>query len=180
MAWPNGPDETTEVEQKKELTAWTVSTYYKKSVEEHEHFVKDGQEIVHKTGWRSGSWTVYTNDGRPPEFEFCQVPGGDGKTDSIDMNNCYSNNIEEVELNETFDGCWDDTVWPDDMDEDEQAAIEEVMEEEGYYDAFETNGWDHSDTECYIWGPILIEGDNNFRKIIVADENGVVTDFDDE
>ena len=180
MAWPNGPDDADVPAEKKELTAWTVSTYYKKSIEEVEYFVKDGQTIVHRTGWRGGSWTVYTNDGKPPVFEFGQVPGGDGNTDSIDMNSCYVNNIEEVEMNETWDGCWDDTEWPDDMDEDEQAAIEEVMDEEGYYDAFEQNDWSHDETEMWIWGPILIEGDDGFRKIIIADENGNVTDFEEE
>ena len=185
MTWPFGPDETApapfpgsnETTEKKTLTAWTVSTYYKKSIEEVEHFVKDGMEIVHRTGWRSGSWTVYTNDGNPPAFEFDYVPGGNDAKDSIDMNSCYTNNIEEVEFNETWDGCWDETEYPDDMDEDEQAAIEEAMEEEGYYSALEDNDWYHTDTEMWIWGPILIEGENGFRKIIVADENGNVTDF---
>jgi len=32
----------------KKLTEWTVSTYYKKSIEEVEHFTKDGMEIVHR------------------------------------------------------------------------------------------------------------------------------------
>ena len=182
MPWPfpDSEEPTANIpEEKKELTAWTVSTYHKKSIEEHEHFVKDGVEVIHKTGWRGGSWTVYTNDGNPPEFEFTEVPGGDGSRDSIDINNCYGNNIEEVEFNETWDGCWDETEWPDDIDEDEKAAIEELMEEEGYYTAFEENGWDSDDTEMYIWGPILIEG-NDIRKIIIADEDGNVTDFEED
>jgi hypothetical protein len=169
-----------ESSEKKELTAWTVSTYYKKSIEEHEHFTKDGQEIIHKTGWRGGSWIVYTNDGNPPEFEFDYVPGGDGSKDSIDINNCYYNNIEEVELDSTFDGCWEDMEWPDDMDEDEQAEIEEAMEEDGYYEALESREWYSSDSEMWIWGPILIEGENGFRKIIQADEHGNVVDFEEE
>ena len=188
MAWPFGPDDDTptpfpgssEPKEKKELTAWTVSTYYKKSIEEVEHFTKDGMEIIHRTGWRSGSWTVYTNDGNPPEFEFDYVPGGDGKKDSIDINNCYGNNIEEVELVETFDGCWDDIEWPNEIDEDEQSSIEEAMEDEGYYTALEENDWWQSDTEMWIWGPIVIEGENNYRRIICADENGNVIDFNEE
>jgi hypothetical protein len=180
MAWPNGPEATDVPEEQKELTAWTVSTYYKKSIEELEHFTKDGMKAVHRTGWRSGSWTVYTNDAKPPEFEFDYVPGGDGNKDSIDMNNCYVNNIEEVEMNETWDGCWDDTEWPDDIDGDEQSAVEDMMEDEGYYTAFEENGWSHDDTEMWIWGPIVIESDNGYRRIIVADENGNVTDFKED
>ena len=186
MPWPFGSDDTPapfpgqKPTEKKPLTAWTVSTYYKKSIEEVEHFFKDGMEIVHRTGWRSGSWTVYTNDGKPPEFEFTTVPGGNDAIDSIDMNNCYYNNIEEVEFNETWDGCWADVEWPEDMDEDEQAEIEEAMEEDGYYDAFESNDWSHSDTEMWIWGPILIEGENGFRRIIQADEDGNVIDFEED
>jgi len=89
------------------MANWIVKTYYKKSIEEHEHFVKDGKEITRKTGWRSGSWNVTTSDDNLPEFEFTYVPGGDDRKDSIDMNNCYYNNIENVELIETWDGCWE-------------------------------------------------------------------------
>jgi hypothetical protein len=170
--WPFGPSETKPAEEKKELTAWTVSTYYKKSIEEVEHFTKDGMEIIHSTGWRSGSWTVYTNDGKPPEFEFTGS--------RLDINSCYANNIEEAELVETNDGCWDDMEWPDDIDSEERSAIEEQMEEDGYYDALESNDWWSSDTEMWLNGPILIEGDNGYRRIIEADENGNVTEFKED
>lgn len=173
MAWPNGPDENTKAEEKKPLTAWTVSTYYKKSIEEHEEYTKDGMTIIRKTGWRGGTWTVYTNDGNPPVFDFTEVPGGDGKTDSISIYDAYSNNIEEVELNETWDGCWEDIEWPDDIDEEEQERLEALIEEEGFY-AIEEEGWYQGDSATYIWGPILIEGDNDFRQIIQADEDGNV------
>lgn len=161
------------------MADWTVSTYYKKSIEEHEHFVKDGMEIIRKTGWRSGSWTVTTSDDNAPEFEFTFVQGGDGKKDSIDMNSCYDNNIEEVQLNETWDGCWEDIEWPEDLDEEERERLESLIEEEGFY-AIEENGWSNDDSECYIWGPILIEGNNGFRKIIIADEDGNIADFEED
>ncbi len=159
------------------MAIWTVSTYHKKSIEEHERFVKDGQQIVYKTGWRGGSWSVTTSDDNPPEFEFIEVPGGDGRQDSIDINSCYENNIEEIELIETFDGWWADIEWPDDMDEEEQERLQELIDEEGIYSLEEEEGWMHDDTEMYIWGPILIEGENGFSKIIIADENGNVVDF---
>lgn len=177
MAWPNGPEATDKPEEKKQLTAWTVSTYYKKSIEEHEHFTKDGMEVIHKIGWRGGSWTVYTNDGKPPVFEFVETPGGNGALDSIDIYNCYGNNIEEVELNETWDGCWDDVEWSDNIEEDEQERLQELADEEGWY-ALEEEGWS-LDSETYIWGPILIEGDNNFRLIIEADQDGNVIELKD-
>lgn len=162
------------------MAIWTVSTYYKKSIEEHEHFVKDGQQIVYQTGWRGGSWAVTTSDDNPPEFEFTEVPGGDGRRDSIDMNNCYENNIEEVELIETFDGWWAEIEWPDDMDEEEQERLQELIDEEGIYSLEDQEGWMHDDTEMYIWGPIQIEGENGFSKIIIADENGNAVDFKED
>lgn len=162
------------------MAIWTVSTYYKKSIEEHEHFVKDGQEIVYQTGWRGGSWTVTTSDNNPPDFEFIEVPGGDGRRDSIDMNNCYENNIEEVELIETFDGWWADIKWPNDMDEEEQQRLQEIIDEEGVYSLEDQEDWMHNDTEVYVWGPIQIEGENGFSKIIIADENGKVVDFKED
>lgn len=178
MAWPNGPDEitpfpgSTSPSEKKELTAWTVSPYYKKSIEEVEHFTNNGMEIVHRTGWRGGSWTVYTNDGNPPEFEF-----DNGR---LDINNCYTNNIEEVELIETFDGCWEDVEWPDDLDSDARSEIESAMEEDGYYSALEDNDWWHDDTEMWLEGVILIEGDNGFRRLIEADADGNVVEVEED
>jgi hypothetical protein len=162
------------------MANWTVSTYYKKSIEEHEHFVKDGQKLVYQTGWRGGSWTVTTSDDNPPEFEFVEVPGGDGRRDSIDMYNCCENNIEEVELIETYDGWWAEIEWPDDMDEEEQQRLQEIIDEEGVYSLEDQEDWMHDETEMYIWGPIQIEGENGFIKIIIADENGKVVDFKED
>ena len=67
------------------MATWTVSTYYKKSCEEHEHYYKDDQTITRKTGYRGATFIVETSDDNPPEFEFDYVPGGDGKLDSINM-----------------------------------------------------------------------------------------------
>jgi len=162
------------------MANWTVSTYYKKSIEEHEHFVKDGQKLVYQTGWRGGSWTVTTSDDNPPEFEFVEVPGGDGRRDSIDMYNCCENNIEEVELIETYDGWWAEIEWPDDMDEEEQQRLQEIIDEEGICSLEDQEDWMHDETEMYVWGPIQIEGENGFSKIIIADENGKVVDFKED
>jgi hypothetical protein len=164
------------------MANWKVSTYYKKSCEEHEHYVKDGKTIVRKTGYRGCSFFVETNDDNPPEFEFDFVPGGDGNKDSIDMYNCCYNNIENVELDTMWDGCWEDIDFPEDMDEEEQERLLELIEEHGVYDALENEeGWSQNETEAWIWGPILIEdGEGNQVKIICADDNGNVTDFTEE
>jgi hypothetical protein len=69
------------------------------------------------------------------------------------------------------------------MDDEEQERLQELIEEEGdIYDVLENQeGWSQSDTEAWIWGPILIEDSNGNRvRIICADDEGNVTDFNDE
>lgn len=163
------------------MANWTVRTYYKKSIEEHEHFSKDGMDCVRRTGWRSGSWSVTTTDDNQPAFEFDYVPGGDGKRDSINMYDCPGENIEDVELIETWDGCWEDIDF-NNMDVDEAERLQELIDEDGFYEVMEEQeGWLQGDTEMWIWGPIeILDKDGNSARIICADENGNVVDFKDE
>ncbi len=165
------------------MAQWKVSPYYKKSCEEHEHYTKDDMTIIRQTGYRGASFYVETSDDNPPEFDFDYVPGGDGSKDSIDMYNCCFNNIENVELESMWDGCWEEIVYPEDMDEDEKERLQELIEEDGdIYDVLENQeGWSQSETQAWIWGPILIEDENgNQVRIIVADENGNVVDYKEE
>jgi hypothetical protein len=164
------------------MANWKVSTYYKKSCEEHEHYVKDGKTIIRKTGFRGCSFFVETNNDNPPEFEFTYVPGGDENKDSINMYDCCYNNIENVELDTMWDGCWEDIEFPEDMDEELQEALKERFEESSVYEVLEDEeGWSQNECEAWIWGPILIEDENgNKVKIICADENGDVIDFKEE
>lgn len=164
------------------MAKWKVSPYYKKSCEEHEHYTKDGMTIIRKTGYRGASFYVETTDDNPPELEFDYVPGGDGSRDSVDMYNCPGGNIENIELESMWDGCWEDIVWSDEMDEEEQERLQELIDEEGdIYDVLENQeGWSQSETQAWIWGPILIEDeDGNQVKIIVADEDGNVVEFEE-
>ncbi len=164
------------------MANWKVSTYYKKSCEEHEHYVKDGETIVRKTGYRGCSFFVETNNDNPPEFEFDFVPGGDGNKDSINMYDCYYDNIENVELDSMWDGCWEDIDFPESMADEEQERLMEVIEEHGVYSALEDEeGWSQNETEAWVWGPILIEDEEgNQVRIICADEAGNVIDFKEE
>ena len=164
------------------MAIWTVTTYYKKSCEEREIWTHSGHGTMIRTnGFRRATYTVETNDGNLPEFEFDFVPGGDGKKDSIDFNNCSFNNIDNAELVELFDGgCWGGTEWPDGMDEDEIERLEELMEEEGSY-AIEEEGWMNDDTEVWAWGPIEISNEaGETVRIICADDTGNVIDFVEE
>lgn len=176
MAWPNGPEDTDVTSEPVETTRWKVYNYYKKSCEEHELWTKDGMTIRHKTGFRWGGFYVDTNDSKPPEFEFTYVPGGDGNKDSIDMYNCYGNNIESSELEGMTDGCWDDIDWPEEMDAEEQERLQELIEEHGIFEALEDmEGWMLDESEAWLWGPIAIENDNgDIVRIIEADDEGNV------
>ena len=164
------------------MANWKVSPYYKKSCEEHEYYTKDSMTIVRQTGFRGASFIVETSDNNPPEFEFDYVPGGDGSKDSIDMYDCCVNNIENVELDSMWDGCWEEIEYPEDMAEDEKERLQALIEKEGdVYDVLENQeGWTQSETEAWIWGPILIEDENgNQVRIICADDNGNITDFNE-
>jgi hypothetical protein len=165
------------------MANWKVSPLYKKSCEEHEQYTKDGLTIVRQTGYRGASFYVETSDDNPPEFEFDFVPGGDGSKDSIDMYNCEVNNIESVELDSMWDGCWQEIVYDDDLDEEEQERLEALIEEEGdVYDVLENQeGWSQNETQAWIWGPIQIENDaGEVVRTICADADGNVIDYVEE
>ena len=160
--------------------AWfTVKTYYKKSCEQHEHYVRREGEgtILVKDGFRSCEFSVETNDDKFPEFDFIEVPGGDGKKDSLDMYNLSGSNIEQSELVEMFDGgCWGD-IEIEGLDEDEEEEVREFIDDNGAYALEDEGDWYLEDTEVYIWGPIEVTDEDGNTRIIIADENGNVTDF---
>jgi hypothetical protein len=163
------------------MATWTVSTYHKKNVQEVETYLQEDGEgkVVVTNGFRWGTWTVETNDDNPPEFEFTEVPNGDGSKDSINMLDCEINNIESVELDSMDDGgCWYD-VDVTGLDEEQQAEIEDFLEENSPYELEEREdeGWYQDETEWWIWGPIQITNDKGYSRIIIADENGNVVDF---
>ena len=165
------------------MAYWTVSPYFKKSCEEHEHYTKDGMTIVRKTGFRGATFNVETTDDNPPDLEFDYVPGGDGAKDSIDMYNCFGSNIENSELDSMWDGCWEDIVYPDEMDEEEKERLQALIEEEGdIYDVLENQeGWCQSDSEAWIWGPISIENNATGEvKIIIADQDGNAVEYKED
>jgi hypothetical protein len=161
--------------------AWfTVKTYYKKSCEQHEHYVQregNGRVLV-KDGFRFCEFQVETNDDKFPQFEFDCVPSGDGKKDSLDMYSLYGSNIEGSELVEMIDGgCWGDIEIEGIDDEDAVAELEEFINENGATALEDDGEWYLEDTEVWIWGPIEVTDENGNIRIIIADEDGNVTDF---
>jgi hypothetical protein len=167
------------------MAIWTVRTHYKKNVQEVEMYVqRDGHGKVTVTnGFRWGSWTVETSDDNPPEFEFTEVPGGDGKKDSINMLDCCENNIDNVELIDMDDGgCWYD-IEVEGLSEEEEEEIREFLEENSPYELEEreNDSWYQDETEWWIWGPIEIQDEKgNTVRIICADDDGNVVDFKDD
>ena len=69
------------------MATWTIRTYYKKSCEQIEYFYnrKNNDKIIVRDGFRRAEFIIYTTDNEFPQFEFDEVPGGDGKRDSIDL-----------------------------------------------------------------------------------------------
>lgn len=141
------------------MAGWNVSPKDKKSIEEHELWQKDDMVIRRITGWRSGQWYVTTTDDNPPEFNKVQTPFGASDYDSVNMNECCENNIEDVEMLETWDGWYSDIIWPDDMEEDERERIEALMEED-WYDGLEGDGWINYETEMWVWGDLEVTKDD--------------------
>jgi hypothetical protein len=167
------------------MAQYTVRTYYKKSCEQHEYFYNrniDGAKIIVKDGFRSAEFTVETSDDKFPEFNFTEVPGGDGKKDSVNLFDCFGDNVESTELLEMFDGgCWGD-IEIEGVDDDEEERLRELIEEEGAY-ALEDDGegeWYLDETECWVWGPLEVEDEEGNVRIICADQDGNMIAFDDE
>jgi hypothetical protein len=165
------------------MAIWTVKTHYKKNVQEVEFWTqREGTgKITVTNGFRWGEWTVETSDDNPPEFEFTEVPGGDGKKDSINMLDCEINNIESVELVSMDDGgCWYDVEF-DGLTEEEEEELQEFIDENSIYDLEDEGEWYQDETEWWIWGPIEIQDESgNTVRIICADADGNVIDFKEE
>jgi hypothetical protein len=163
--------------------AWfTVKTYYKKSCEQHEHYVqREGKgRILVKDGFRFCEFQVETNNDAFPEFEFVEVPGGDGKKDSLDMYSLMGDNIESSELVEMFDGgCWGDIEF-EGLTLEQEEELEEFINENGAYALEDDGDWYLEDTEVYVWGPIEVTDEEGTTRIIIADEDGNVVDFEEE
>jgi hypothetical protein len=80
-----------------------------------------------------------------------------------------------------FDGgCWGDIEIEGIEDEDEEQRLRDLIEEEGSYSLEDNDDWYLDETECWVWGPLEIEDEDGNVRIIIADEDGNVVDFEDE
>ena len=164
------------------MAIWTIRTHYKKSCEQREFFYQregDGK-IISTDGFRRCEYTIETTDDEFPDIQFEEMPNGDGKKDSIDLNSLMGDNIDNVELVEMFDGgCWGD-IEIEGLDEDEEEKLREFIEEEGLYSLEDEGNWYLSDTEVWVWGPLELEDEDGNVRIIIADNDGNVIDFVEE
>ena len=79
-----------------------------------------------------------------------------------------------------FDGgCWGD-IEIEGVDEDEEERLRELINEEGSYALEDDGDWYLDETECWVWGPLEIEDEEGNVRIICADEDGNLIDFEDD
>ena len=66
--------------------------------------------------------------------------------------------------------------------EEEDEELNEFLEENGSWALEDEGEWYLDETECWVWGPIEItnEDDDTQRRIIIADDEGNVTEFKDD
>lgn len=122
------------------MTTWKIQPSYKKSLIERMHFVKGKKRVIVETGWRSGTFHCETEDDTPPDIE-----AGD------DLYHCDY----DVEMEETFDGCWEDHEFVGFTDKQKE-KMETWLEENSIFD-LEEDGWVITDTEMIIDCDPIIE-----------------------
>ena len=132
------------------MTWWTVATTEKKSCEEREIWTKGDQQIVIVNGFRWGTFNVETTDDNPPEDLDPENPDG------VDMYSFSSDNVENVELVSMDDGWYGDIEYSANISEEEQAEIQEGIDDQGSYEYLETNDWSNDENEAWLYGPLEI------------------------
>jgi hypothetical protein len=136
------------------LIEYKVSTRHKKSVTEIEYFVKDGKTITYTTGWRWGYVTLLVPEGVDLAAELDAENNDEVEIDGL---------IYDINDRDLDDACWDEWDYGD-LSDDEIAAIEEAVEEDGsaYGALVDMLEWDHNDSILLFNGPLDIENLGEF------------------
>lgn len=128
------------------MAIWKIQNLHKKNAVERQFWVKDGVVVSKDEGFRWGTWT-------------CE---SDVKPD-IDLNNPdgYEVGVSEYdwELDNMDDGCWVEWNFPTEMDEEEQERIQALWDE-NWYEGMEEDGWYNEDTECWLYGPLVLTNED--------------------
>ena len=115
------------------MAQWKIEPSWKKSIVERMYFTKDGNTICVETGWRWGSFECETEDDNPPVIN----EGDDLWSTGYD-----------VEMIETFDGCWEEHEFHGFTDAQEE-KMREWLEDNSYLD-LEEKGWINTESEMII------------------------------
>ena len=115
------------------MALWKIEPTYKKSVIERTTMYKDNKQITEEIGWRWGEFTCETEDDNPPVIE-----------QGVDL---YSQGYD-VEMQECFDGCWQDYEF-EGFTEEEEEKMQEFLDENSFSD-LESEGWMFGDTEMIL------------------------------
>ena len=116
------------------MATWKVEPTWKKSIIERSYLHKGDNTVMIETGWRWGSFYVYTDDDTPPNLE-----------SGVDMYDCGY----ETEMIETSDGCWEEHDF-DDCDEETQEWLEEYFDEGNNWLDLQEHEWIQGDCEMII------------------------------
>lgn len=127
------------------MARWKITPDWKKSVVEKQFWIKPGVPgyIEHEIGWRWGEFII--------ETEGDELPEGVTEDGNFDIFSCGA----DCDDWSTDDGCWEETEF-DLADEEEQAKIEEFLEENSIYD-LEELGWTLDETEMWLQCEVTIE-----------------------
>lgn len=141
--------------------AWKVSPQYKKSVTEVERWSKNGEELVHRIGWR---WATITVEEAPDLSDY------DPETDEIEVYDEWSASLDSCD-----DGVWEDWEYPASWTSEDIEKFQELWDEE-WHEAPLSLGWQEEDTQLWFTGPLEIEE----IEATEDDEDGEATDEDAE
>jgi len=122
------------------MANWILNTGRKDLVEE-QVWTKGDSTVKYQTLWRSGSWYVKTTDDNEPKFKA-------DENGMVELGWANGSNIEECSFEESFDGCWDDWEFSDDISEEERERIMEGWEEDAYEFLYQED-WMEDDTYWY-------------------------------
>ena len=133
---------------------WRLSTHEKKSVTEVQTWTNGELTAQLELGWRWGHWEY---DVKPDISKH----DPESQTDVFEFG--------DVQDQEQDDCCWQEWTWPEGMDEDEMERLTDIFNEDGT-EGLENEGWDNSDTEYFVTGPLDVEfvPENYQKKPVVV------------
>jgi hypothetical protein len=128
---------------------YLVEHAIKKSVTEVETYEKEYDTLQITTLWRGGEFVVTPQTDEEVDLLEQFQDGVEGET-------LCMNDFEEMEMSGTFDGCSEDFSGdvPENFDEELEKAWDE--DDLSRHEYLEENGWDHTDTEYFIYGQIEV------------------------